>query len=271
MNAETWMNPEEAKARGFADSIMSAKEAAAEAATPTEEMPATPLAAFAIAALNLGDYRNVPAELATRFAAARTPAPPASPPIPPPPAAEPPQRGEETTNMAIPKPVLAALGLAETATDAEAEAAAVRLQQSAAVSTGLATRVAQLEAGSQVSGIEAVIARLSTGPNAKLPPSLHAWARTQTVAQLEAWAAGAPPINLTPTPMAASQGAGPQAGQPAPNLGAQNPTVHEPNTPTVTLTAADLEMCAQLGLDTKLYLEQRTLEVQRARLGGKAA
>lgn len=271
MNAETWMNPTEAKARGFVDSILTAKEAAAAAATPTEELPDDqPIAAFAIAALNLGDYRNVPEELAARYAAERkpraaVPAPAPAPELSPPPPAEPPapQRGEETINMAIPKTVLAALGLAETATDAEAEAAAVRLQQSAAVSTQLATRVATLEAGTQQSSIEAVIARLSTGPNAKLPPSLHAWARTQTPAQLEAWAAGQPPINLTPVPMAGSQGAGMQ------NPTGASPTVHEPAATTVTLTAADLEMCKQLGLDAKAFLEQRTLEVQRASLGAR--
>lgn len=268
MADETWMTPDEAKARGFVDSILTAKEAAAAAATPVQEPgeQQEPLAAFALAAcaaLNLGDYRHVPTELASRVTAERGRR--ATPPEPtPPPPAEPnpqaPQRGEETHDMAIPKTVLAALGLAETATDAEAEAAAVRLQQSAAVSTQLATRVATLEAGTQQSGIEAVIARLSTGPHAKLPPSLHAWARTQTVAQLEAWAAGAPPINLTPVPVPGSQ------AQTRPGA---SPTVNEPVTQPLTLTAADLEVCQAVGLDPKVYLEERKLELERARLGGR--
>jgi ATP-dependent Clp protease protease subunit len=255
MAAETWMTPTEAKARGFVDTVLTAKETAAATTgiEPVEQQPQ----AFAFAALNLGDYQHVPAELAAAIAAA------SATPIPPPPVADQhPPPGEETPRMAIPKTVLAALGLAETATDAEAEAAAVRLNQGAAVATDLATRVATLEAGTQQSGIEAVIARFSTGPQAKLPPSLHAWARTQTPAQLEAWAASAPPINLTPSPVHGSHGTG---ITPAARSG-----VTEGTTAVVTLTAQDLEVCKHLGLDPKLYLAQRTTELERGRLSGQA-
>ena len=90
----------------------------------------------------------------------------------------------------------------------------------------------------------------------KLPPALHAWARTQTVAQLEAWAAGAPPINLTPAPTLGGAAPGaPQGG------------VTEPTTQTLTLSAADLEVCSQLGIEPKTMLEQRKIELERARLG----
>lgn len=169
--------------------------------------------------------------------------------------------------MAVPKELLAKLGLPENASDADAIAAADRIGASAAVSTDLATRVATLEANAQSGGIEAVITRLSTGAQAKLPPSLHAWARTQTVAALEAWAAGAPPINLTPTPATpAASGATPPPAAAAP--GGVTPPVAA-DIP-VTMSATELEVCAQLGVDPKAFLEQRKLEVERARMGAQA-
>lgn len=58
--------------------------------------------------------------------------------------------------------------------------------------TDLAGKVATLSGATETSKRDALIVTLSSGPEAKLPPTLREWAKTQTFDQLEAYAKHAP-------------------------------------------------------------------------------
>jgi len=124
----------------------------------------------------------------------------------------------------------------------------------AATATTLARRVTELEASTANVERDATIARLSS--EGRLQPSLHEWAKTQTKASLELFAAGAQVV----TPGASGGGAGSGGGKGTTELAEQ----------TVTLSAVDLEVCKQVGMSPTDFLEQRKLELaqQRAAQGG---
>ncbi len=107
-------------------------------------------------------------------------------------------------------------------------------------------QIGELKTSQATAAKEAVIQKLSR--EGKLAPAMHDWARTnfQTAESLESFAAALPAMA---------------------NIGA-----HEPVDPskTVTLTASDREVIAALGIDEKVYLEEKKLEHARktARSGG---
>ncbi len=134
--------------------------------------------------------------------------------------------------------------------------AALAWKEPAAQSAQLATQVATLEADKSTRERDSYIAFLSVdhpaadgkpAQSAKLPASLHAWAKTQTKAQLEAWAAAAPPVTLgNPT------GADPKT------------QINEGGTKTAgELTAEEAEACRQLGQDPKAFLERKAFEAKQ--------
>lgn len=135
----------------------------------------------------------------------------------------------------------------------EAANSLATLQAQATQSAVLAKQVSDLEANKATHERDAYIAELSTdqGPDkpAKLPPSLHAWAKTQTKAQLEAWAVGAPAF---PSSATATNTHGGDAGVKPPTSG---------SSPSV-LSAEELEVCRQLGVEPKAFLERKRFEEQ---------
>lgn len=146
----------------------------------------------------------------------------------------------------------------EAATGKQGQAAidlALSWKEPAAQSAQLATQVATLEADKATRERDAYIAFLSTdhpasaeapAQPAKLPPSLHAWARTQTLAQLKVWAEGAPPISL-----------GELSGgnkTPVTEIGS--------GAPPAQLSAEEQEICKHLGIDHKTFLERKAFEAK---------
>jgi phage I-like protein len=79
----------------------------------------------------------------------------------------------------------------------EASAEFARWKASSDQCVKLAVRVTQLEDEQKSAKVDATIIKLSE--EGKLPPSLHEWARTLTVAQLEQFAASAAPVAGGPT------------------------------------------------------------------------
>lgn len=146
----------------------------------------------------------------------------------------------------------------ETATGKQGPAAveaAIAWKEPAAQSGQLATQVAALEADKSTRERDAYIAYLSTdhpaeadkpAQPAKLPPSLHGWAKTQTLAQLQAWAKDAPPASL---------------GKPA----GSKPEITEGGAGgalSATLSAEEAEACKHLGIDHKTFLERKAFEAK---------
>lgn len=119
----------------------------------------------------------------------------------------------------------------------------------------LATQVATLEAEKATAERDQYVAELST--SGKLPPSLHAWAKTQTKAQLEAWAKDAPDY----TPGATSGAAPGEGGKGATaQTHAAGPTSQAHT--AVSLDADDLETCKLLGIPPEQFLERKKFEAQ---------
>lgn len=142
------------------------------------------------------------------------------------------------------------LSLTGETTRAAAVSKVTNWKAEAATAPGLAKRVSELETANTNIERDATIERLSK--EGKLEPALHEWAKTQTKASLEMFAKDKKVV--TPG-TGAGGGAGDGGGK-----GTTERTDH-----VVTLSATDLEVCKQLNLDPKKFLEQRTLEAQQAR------
>jgi ATP-dependent Clp protease, protease subunit len=223
--AETWMDAKTAKERGFTHEIEESK----------RETALGP--SFAL----LAEYRNTPEDLRAAAMAASAPPPPA-PPAP-------------KENIAMLKQLIAMLGLAESATEADVQAALTKHMQAshtagqqlasvlAATGKGSADEavavVAALKAGSeQATKLSAELAELKTAnekterdalvakalTDGKLTPAMaEKWAPTQSIAALKAYLESAPKLVADPK--------------------------KEPGTTASALTPAQAEVFRTLGVD----------------------
>lgn len=193
MDAETWMDASEAVARGFAHAVLEAPERDVDAALNAAQ--AWPILAHF---KNAGAFRSQARARATTEAAA--------------------VRGADKDNRMDKKLIAAALGLPDTATEAEvlaaigktsetqrellaltghstaAEALAVvrGWKQGADQAATLSARVAELEASAVKRERDALIEKgLADG---KLTPAMQAWAESQSVEALSAFLAVAPRV-----------------------------------------------------------------------------
>jgi phage I-like protein len=126
---------------------------------------------------------------------------------------------------------------------AEAVKTALAWKEPAEQSAQLATQVATLEADKTSRERDGYIAELSTA--GKLPPALHNWAKTQTKAQLEAWAKDAPAFTGGAPAIEGASGEGVKPAQ---------------STVGTTLSAEELEVCKHLQLTPKQFLERKQFE-----------
>lgn len=118
-----------------------------------------------------------------------------------------------------------------------------RLGKVAAESDKLAGRVQELEERESKRALDAKIAELSTA--GKLPPSLHEWARSQTMESLEAFGQNAPA--LAPPPDAPdSDGVDPEKATAA----------------SVQLSDADKHVAQLLGVDLDELAKERAREIR---------
>jgi hypothetical protein len=145
--------------------------------------------------------------------------------------------GTEPTGGTVPETVTLSV-----AAVAELQAASKQADELATQIAGFEAEKKEREAKSEAAGLDSDILALSTA--GKLPPALHAWAKTQTREGLAAWAKDAPQY----TPPAAAK---------------------QPQTESVMeLSAVDADMCARMGIDPEAFKKTRAAEEKRA---GKAA
>lgn len=260
MDAETYMTAKEAKDLGFVDSIVEAKE------QPERQQPTPMPQAALLAAIDRSLFNTVPENLRDSVIAAMA--------IHPPPVAASTQANNhpkhEKKSMALSKKTLELLGLQEGADDAAIERAVNELHTANTGNLALATRVSQLENRVETQTVESERERLIAEMSAdgRLPPSMHDWAKTQTIANLKAFAQNATPRN----PGAAQPGVGAVAGTgTAVQQGAAQQPITEPShqSVSISLQAEELQVIEQLGITPTAYLEQKKLEMQRARLQGR--
>jgi ATP-dependent Clp protease, protease subunit len=200
MAAETWMDAKLAKERGFTNDIAG------------EERATAFHAGFSI----LAEYRNTPESLRAAAMAASAPPPPA-PPAP-------------KENIAMLKQLIAMLGLAESATEADVQAALTKHMQAshtagqqlasvlaatgkgsadeavavvAALKAGseqatkLSAELAELKAANEKTERDALVAKALT--DGKLTPAMaEKWAPTQSIAALKAYLESAPKLVADP-------------------------------------------------------------------------
>lgn len=117
------------------------------------------------------------------------------------------------------------------------------LKIQATESVKLAARVTELEGSIANATRDAKIAELSKA--GKLPPSLHALAKTFTLEQLSAFEAAAPAL--------------PASGEAG--------SVKEPATQLTQLSQTELEVCSQLGVEPAKFLAEKTRLAQAAQMG----
>lgn len=130
--------------------------------------------------------------------------------------------------------------------DANAKAAenTALMQASQALQTELNSVKAALNARTEADAKAekaAFIEKLSTGAAPKLSPAMRPWAETQTLAQLQAFAAVAAPI------VAASEAS------------AVKPEASNPAAQALALTAAEISLCAQMKISPADYAAQKAL------------
>jgi ATP-dependent Clp protease, protease subunit len=200
MKAETWLDAKLAKERGFSDE------------TAGEERATAFGAGFSL----LAKYRNTPESLRAVAMAASAPPPPA-PPAP-------------KENIAMLKQLIAMLGLAESATEADVQAALTKHMQAshtagqqlasvlaatgkgsadeavavvAALKAGseqatkLSAELAELKAANEKTERDALVAKALT--DGKLTPAMaEKWAPTQSIAALKAYLESAPKLVADP-------------------------------------------------------------------------
>lgn len=227
MAAETWLTAQDALAAGLCDEVREPAVRMAACPMTPETMARFRAAPEALRSLLLGD--EVTAAPATDTVSAQAIAP-----------AQPGKVGDTMSQLlkllgaedeASAVVALSELNKVQAAAIAERDTLAAKLTAAQAESTKLAERIAALESERVHAEHEALIASLSEA--GKLPPSLHDWARSQSLDCLRAY------------------------GEKAPSA---KPAIQPPVSDEVALTEEDLRVMAQHGITRDQFIAARKAE-----------